>query len=53
MDIMDMDIVDMGKQGLEPKGSSVDIILSFFYCLLYLLQYKMNSLANLMAPDSY
>ena len=27
---MDMDIVDMVKQGLGPKGSSVDSILSFF-----------------------
>ena len=28
---MDMDIVDMVKQGLGPKGSSIDSILSVFY----------------------
>ena len=28
---MDMDMVDMDKQGLGPKGSSVDSILSFFF----------------------
>ena len=31
MDIVDMDIVDMVKQGLGPKGSSIDSILSVFY----------------------
>ena len=29
MDIADMDMVDMDNQGLGPKGSSVDSILSF------------------------
>ena len=31
MDMVEMDIVDMDRQGLGPKGSSVDSILSFFY----------------------
>ena len=34
MDMVDMgmvDMVDMDKQGLGPKGSSVDSILSFFF----------------------
>ena len=30
LDMKDMDMVDMDKQGLGPKGSSVDSILSFF-----------------------
>ena len=30
MDMVDMDMVDMDKQGLRPRGSSVDSILSFF-----------------------
>ena len=29
-DMVDMDMVDMDKQGLRPRGSSVDSILSFF-----------------------
>ena len=30
MDMGDMDMVDMDMQGLGPRGSSVDHILSFF-----------------------
>ena len=30
LDMVDMDMVDMDKQGLRPRGSSVDSILSFF-----------------------
>ena len=42
MEMVDMDFVDMDKQGLGPKGSSVDSILSFLNCISRKLQLLKN-----------